>query len=199
MRVYAETNFVLEVALEQEELSACKSLIEDAGSRRISLVVPAFSVFEPYYKIAGNGKRRRDLAQQVDTQAREFGRTRGFEQSSKQLRELIQVFAKSEDDEQQRFTAAITSVLEVGELIALTGEVVNRAVSEVLKRLDLQLPDAIVYASILQHIESSDRDDTCFVTKNSKDFADPDIEAELAAIRCKIRFGFQNCLDYVRK
>jgi predicted nucleic acid-binding protein len=196
MRVYAESNFVLEIALDQEEVGESRGLIEGATAKHISLVIPAISVFEPYYKIAGNGKRRRDLAQQVETQAREFGRTKGFEESSRNLRDLIRVFAESENAEQAGLSSALETVLKTCEVIPLTSDVVARALTEVRPRLGLDLPDALVYASVLEHLKTASADKSCFITKNAKDFGDPDIENELAGLGCKLLFKFGDGLGY---
>lgn len=48
MRVYVETNFVLELALRQEQNESCEALLRLAEASRIGLVVPAFSLLEPY-------------------------------------------------------------------------------------------------------------------------------------------------------
>src|SRR5262249_4157302 len=152
--------------------------------------IPAISVFEPYYKIAGSGKRRRDLAQQVETQAREFGRTKGFEESSRNLRDLIRVFAESENAEQAGLSSALETVLKTCEVIPLTAEVVARATTDVRPRLGLELPDALVYASMLEHLSTAKAEKSCFITKNAKDFGDPDIEKELEGFGCKLLFKF---------
>jgi hypothetical protein len=198
VRVYAESNFVLEIALAQEEESDCQVLLADAAGHRSSLILPSISIFEPHYKIAGNGKRRRDLAQQVEAQAREFGRTRGSEESSKELRNLIRVFADSESAEQARLFDTFESILNSCELIPLTSDIVLRAVKDVIPRLGLALPDALVYASVLEHLRVSHAEKSCFVTKNANDFGDPDIGAELMALNCKILFKFTDAVRYSR-
>jgi hypothetical protein len=48
MIVLAESNFVLELALQQEERDEVERLVAMAEARRIELVVPACALFEPY-------------------------------------------------------------------------------------------------------------------------------------------------------
>ena len=52
MNVYAESNFVLEHALQQEESDSCGEIIRLASASKITLVVPAFSLAEPYQAIS---------------------------------------------------------------------------------------------------------------------------------------------------
>jgi len=48
MNVYVETNFVLELALLQEQQESCQQLLNLAEADRINLILPAFSFTEPY-------------------------------------------------------------------------------------------------------------------------------------------------------
>src|SRR5205823_4346300 len=49
-------------------------------------------------------------------------------------------------------------------------------------------PDAIVLASVLQHLGSASPGPKCFVTSNSRDFASPEIEEMLLSHQCKLLF-----------
>jgi hypothetical protein len=48
MRVYAESNFVLELVLEHEQGTACEEVVCLAESRRVELALPAHALIEPY-------------------------------------------------------------------------------------------------------------------------------------------------------
>ena len=56
----------------------------------------------------------------------------------------------------------------------------------------------IVYASVLDHLASVSGQFRCFVTKNSRDFGNLDIEGELAAYGCQLLTRFIDGLGYVR-
>jgi hypothetical protein len=49
VRVYAESNFVLEIVLAQEQHAACKDFVTLADRHEVELVLPAFSLFEPLH------------------------------------------------------------------------------------------------------------------------------------------------------
>jgi hypothetical protein len=51
MRVYAESNFVLELVLEHEQHQACEELVSLAAVDSLELVLPAFALLEPYQTI----------------------------------------------------------------------------------------------------------------------------------------------------
>ena len=48
MNVYIESNFVLELALLQEQSSSCEEILGLCESRGVRFVVPAYSLAEPY-------------------------------------------------------------------------------------------------------------------------------------------------------
>ena len=48
MNVYVESNFVLELAFLQEQCSSCEKILSLCEARRIQLLIPAYSLAEPY-------------------------------------------------------------------------------------------------------------------------------------------------------
>jgi hypothetical protein len=76
MTAYVESNFVLELALQQEECEACGAILELAGQGRLVLVVPAFSLAEPHGAIAVKEKVRNQLRRDLDAQVRDLARSK---------------------------------------------------------------------------------------------------------------------------
>ncbi len=74
MNVYVESNFVLEHALEQEEYDSCAEIIQLASRRQVTLLIPAFSLAEPYQAIAGKAKVRLRLGEELRAQLGELAR-----------------------------------------------------------------------------------------------------------------------------
>jgi len=62
---------------------------------------------------------------------------------------------------------------------------------------DLLPQDSIVYASVLDHMESSESTSKCFLNRNSKDFDDPDIVETLRKHGCKMLFRFDHGHGYI--
>ncbi len=44
--VYVESNFVLELVLEQEEFEYCQKILDLSSQQKINLVLPAYSLVE---------------------------------------------------------------------------------------------------------------------------------------------------------
>lgn len=65
MIVLAESNFVLELALQQEELDEADRLVAMAEAREIELVIPACALFEPYETLVRRRKARAALLERL--------------------------------------------------------------------------------------------------------------------------------------
>jgi hypothetical protein len=77
MIVYAESNFVLELALEQEEHAYAQRILSGAERKILDLVLPAFSIGEPFSTIAHRSRDRRQINNTISEQARALPRSRG--------------------------------------------------------------------------------------------------------------------------
>lgn len=65
MNIYVETNFVLELALMQEEYQSCENILEICSAGKAHLIVPAFCIAEPFETLVRRGKDRIKLAQNL--------------------------------------------------------------------------------------------------------------------------------------
>jgi hypothetical protein len=75
VRVYVESNFVLEIVLEQEQHQACEAILTLAESRAIELALPAFALVEPYESMVRDERDGRLLAQRLRASATQLQRT----------------------------------------------------------------------------------------------------------------------------
>lgn len=197
MTVYVESNFVLELAFLQEEHESCLDLLSLAESRDIHLVLPAFSIGEPYEAWVRRSKHRRELREQLDKAIRELSRSRPYQGSSDEFLELTKVLLRSGEEEKRRLDEILERILQTVEVIPIGLSTIRAAIA-FQKSRNLSPQDAIVYASILDHLVSASESFCCFVTKNSKDFMNPDIESELAIYSCQLLTRFADGLGYVR-
>src|SRR5437660_335051 len=52
MIAYIESNFILELALQQEQASAAEAILALAEQKKVELVLPAFAISEPFSTLA---------------------------------------------------------------------------------------------------------------------------------------------------
>lgn len=197
MNVYVESNFVLELAYLQEECECCSELLGLADSHNIQLVLPAFSIGEPYEALVRRSRQRRELRDQLDRTIRELSRSRPYQGTTDEFQELTKILFTSGEEEKRRLDDILERILQIADVIPVGSNII-RAATTLQRSRDLSPQDAIVYASVLDHLASAPEAIRCFINRNSKDFLNPDIENELAAHNCRLLTRFADGLGYVQ-
>jgi len=196
--IYAETNFLLEVAYLQERRDSCAGILELARHGSVSLVVPAFSVAEA--RITWDSRlseRNALLRDQLQPLIRQLSRSTQFAGLPETSRDLLAAIAASGEDARDRLDEAIAAVEQHGSIVQLTTTALHGAV-ELEKRFSLSPADAIVLASVIEHLGSTTARQKCFVSQDKKGFANPAIHDELARYSCKVLVNFDDALGYAR-
>ena len=196
MIVYVETNFVLELALLQDEHRSCDAIIGLAGHGKIELVIPAFSIAEPYETLVRRSRRRNQLYQALTREMDELSRSVPHADTVENLRELAPILRRSGDEDIRRLNATLIGILEPALAIPMESVILEAAI-EFQTSLGLSPQDAIVYSSIVNHLSSAPAGPKCFLNKNSRDFVNPRIVERLAADGCRLITGFSDGLGYI--
>lgn len=197
MIVYAETNFLLELAYLQEGCESCTELLALAKSGAVSLVLPAFTLAEARLTWDRRSSERNALQNQLQPLIRQLARSEPFRTLTESSRELISALAASGEATRLRLENAISTITSVGTVLPLTSEIASQARLDEL-RLALSPSDAVVYASVMSHLATASKGVKCFFNRDSKGFANPSIYDELAAFECKLFVSFEKGLEFVR-
>jgi predicted nucleic acid-binding protein len=197
MDVYVETNFVLELARLQEQQESCQELLELTETGRIKLILPAFSLAEPYETLIRSEKTRRNLSNELSRELSQLKRSLPYQQQVGTFQEITDFLVNSTQEEMTRFQGIVENLLTVSEVIPLTAKILTAAL-QYQSRLKLTPQDAIVYASVMEHLRESSQKPSCFLNKNSKDFDNPDIKEALNSYGCRILFKFDDGVSYVK-
>jgi hypothetical protein len=197
MNVYVESNFVLELALEQEECDSCSELIQMARGRRLQLVVPAFCLAEPHQAIVAKDKARKRFSADLKNHLGDLGRSKPHRDLPATADALSETLIKRAQLEREGLQRTIDTLLETAFVIPLDSDLVGRGV-QMENHFGLTGQDAIVLASVLSHLKSSRPNESCFLSRNSKDFDDPDIRDELESLNCKFFASFGPASAYLK-
>ncbi len=201
MKVYAETNFVLEMALQQEQYCDCEAIVRLCKERRINLIIPAYSLVEPYETLIRRHRERKKLKLVLETELNQLGRTDSYIAKSLEVKSLMKFLIKSTEEEMKLLKELRNDLLRVAETVPLNSEILKSS-AEHQNEHDLSPQDAIVYASVLSHLKRTEPQTACFLNKNSKDFDDPDISEMLERYQCQMlsRFdhGYQFIINKIR-
>ncbi len=196
MNVYVETNFVLELALLQEQHESCEAIIELCNTNAIRLILPAYSLIEPYETIVRYAKNRTRVSNDLSAELGQLSRSKPYREEVSALLRFTSVLARSQTEESRRLRDTIDRLIQISEIVSLNKTILNEAKAHQVQ-YSMSPQDAIVYASVLHHLGTSDLGKKCFLNRNSKDFDDPDIVAALKSNGCKILFNFDAGFEYI--
>ncbi len=197
MNVYVESNFVLELALVQEEHTSCEEILRLSERGNARLVIPAYSFAEPYETLVRRRGQRKRLKDNLDEELKQLSRTATYSQRLSGFEDLTKVLIDSADGQDKRLAQLRARLLKAVEVIPLDVSILAAA-TRYRARHDLSSQDSLVYASVLSHLPPSGARESCFLNKNSKDFDDPDIVAELKQYNCKLMPRFDDGHRYIR-
>lgn len=196
MNVYAETNFVLEMALKQEYYYDCQKIMELCQDGKINLIIPAYSIVEPYETLIRRHRNRKKLKSTLDLELNQLLRTDSYTDKIVEIKSLVNILILSTEDEMKRIEIVRTNLLEIVEIIPLNVNILKSS-TKYQQEHDLSPQDAIIYASILDHLKVNRQKNCCFLNKNSKDFDDPDILEELENFDCKMLSRFDHGYQFI--
>lgn len=189
--VYVETNFLLELAFLQEEHEHCRSLLRLAGEGAATeLALPAFCVAEAYEAFERKRRDRLRLAERLRAEVGQLSRSKTYAARRKDFAELTDLFTRSAEEQRRRLDRVLDEVLGLARLLPLERTTTQQAARYRATR-DLGTQDALVYASVLADLDATAPPTSCFITRNPKDFANPDIrDDDLAGRGCTLLTNF---------
>jgi predicted nucleic acid-binding protein len=84
--VYVETNFLVELALGQEELRAVAELLDLAEQTAFTLVIPSFSLSEAFGTLAQRERSRRNLRSNLSEHLKQLRRSEPHQDAAEALK-----------------------------------------------------------------------------------------------------------------
>jgi predicted nucleic acid-binding protein len=196
VNVFVESNFVLELALEQQESPSCEKLVDLASVKLIRLLLPAYSFIEPHETLIRRQFNRRALRSQVANELAQLTRSKPLTERAAASQEIVNLLAESDEYETRRIEKMKQRLYLVGEVLPLDLNVL-RSAAECQADYDLSPQDAIVYASIRARLQLDHASRSCFVSRNPRDFDDADLLRDLESLNCKYLSSFETGLQYI--
>lgn len=193
-----ESNFVVELALGQETAPYAMELLRLAEADAVQLAIPVFSVCEPFGTLMVRGRKRKELADKLSSQLRDLSRSSPHASAVVQLTPTPALLAGIEKAEMDGLERVIRRVLASAKVLPLTLVEFDAAVSY-QREHDLSQADSIILACIVAHLRTCDTaDPKCFISRNTKDFDDPELIAELMRHNCQYFGAFDEGLRFVQ-
>ena len=182
MNIYVESNFVLELSLQQEQSVNCEYILSLCEKHRIRLVVPAYCLAEPHETLTRRHYKRKKMKDELDVQLRQIARTTANAAQLIGFHGLTDLLITSAD--QANLSEVCSRLLTSAEIIPLGTSILTDSRSY-QSRHDFSPQDAIVYASIRSHLNQSHRHKSYFVCRD-RHFDDQDVIDELRSYNCEL-------------
>jgi hypothetical protein len=194
VKVYVETNFVLELALQQAQHAECEEFVRLAESKSVIIALPAFSLVESADALKRKHHARELLSDKLNIEIQQLRRSSAFTQEADAAHSSFQAFlVQTAHHEDSRLRSLYTRLLNAADVLSLSAQVLSR----VEDFPDLELGDAIVLTSVLSDLGVGS-EPTCFLNRDRKGFDDPAIHTELGRRQCKLIGSFVDGLRYVK-
>ena len=197
VNVYAESNYVLELAFQQEQSDDCEQILLLAEARSIHLLLPAYCFAESHEKLARQRSNRKALLKDLESEMRQLRKTSTYTSHIASLQDISILLIRSNENEKANFAHYRTRLLQACALIPLTRDIISSAAGYE-STLNFEPPDAIVFASVIDHLQGQGGQPSCFINKNRKDFDNPDVKSELSKFNCRMITNFGDGLRFLK-
>lgn len=197
MIAYVEANFILELALKQEQAASAEAILQFAEQGKIELALPAFALAEPFSTLEFRSLERRRLVEAFDRPLRELQRSEAHEPLVVALHEALGEFERIAERQAEGLQATATRLLDAAGLIELDARALGRAI-KYEQVYDLSAKDAIIYAGVIGDLRTRPSSEPkCFLSRDRKDFFHPAIKSELEDYGCRYVDSFDAGLEYL--
>ena len=189
MTVYAESNFLLHWAFQQEDKEHCQAILGFAKETKIDLVLPAYSLGEILEKLQRQKNERKKLGDQIRCQLQQLARNPEYKTATDNFEKVLN---RSVLEEQQRCQQIRQDILQNARLIPLTKEILKDALT-LESSHGFSSQDAIIYASVksdLISIQPTASNRALFINSNAKDFNR--VKPELNGSHCDFIASFKD-------
>jgi len=199
--VYIESNFVLEMALEQEQSSAVRSIIFLAESNQIGLAYPSFALSEPFESIM-RARRERNITQKsLEKTLSDLERSESHKQIALDLKPAINLLKVVYIRQIDLLWATLDQLLNVGRCISIDTSNFREALTY-RRSLELSPQDSIIYSAVAMDLKNQPIEEPkCFLSRDRKAFgreADHRVKGELEKYNCRYIGSFTQGLDFIR-
>lgn len=123
MNVYVESNFVLELALVQEQFESCEKLLVISEAKRVRLVVPAYSLAEPYETLARRQKQCKRPKEEFDRELDQIARSEAHKDRLRGFRDLTALLINVADEATDQLEGVRSRMIKAACVIPLDASI----------------------------------------------------------------------------
>jgi hypothetical protein len=151
---------------------------------------------EPYGTVMRRQADRKRVKVSVDGELRQLARTIAYADRLQDLERATKLLLDSAEEDLERLESVRSRLLACAEIVPLDSDILARAPEHQVQH-SLSALDAVVYASVLSHLEHAAPSASCFLNRDAGFFGS-EIADSLRARNCKFLRGFDHGLQYLR-
>ncbi|MCC7366452.1 MAG: hypothetical protein IT303_18995 [Dehalococcoidia bacterium] len=194
MRLYAETNFILALAWEQEGWRDAAALVTLAATGRLELVLPAYSFLECEEALGRRGRERRTAARTLETEVTQLRRSSSMADLAAQAADTASRLVVSAEWLDERLAATRDQLLPIAAMVPLDAATIAAATALRL-RSRIAGPDAAIAASVLADLPRPN-EYCAFVSTDRRAFSDPGIRRLFRESGCTLLYSFRDARSF---
>ncbi len=199
MIVYIESNFVLEVALEQEHFSSTEAILKLAESNKIELAFPSFALSEPFATVMHRDRERKKLHGDLTVTLGQLRRSEPHKQTVLELQPVLVILKDAVNGEFGHLHSTVARLLKVSKSIELDESSLEQALNY-QRKFGLKPQDSIIYSTVIANMQQRPvAEAKCFLSRDREAFStNPGIKSELASYNCRYIGSFAQGLSFIQ-
>jgi predicted nucleic acid-binding protein len=194
--VLAESNFVLELALRQEQFEHADKILSLAEERYLQLLVPACSLLGPYQTLTRRRRERKEFSRKLQDEIKLLERSALHDAMAATSQHVAKTLDAGTEVERESLEKTIDRLTRICTVPVLSVDIM-RLGQAMQVAYGLEPQDAVVMASIDTALKGLEAGPKVFVNKNSKDFARPLVERQLEKHECRLITSFSSARQYI--
>ena len=200
MILYFESNFLLELSLQQEQAGSVHTLLTHAENKAIALVCPTLALCEPFSNINYRRVERRQLTERLTAfSERELKRSPEHFPALQNIQSLLGYTESLDNKQEENLQRDSMRLLRCCRLLPMDDYTIGYARS-FQQSHDLRLSDAIVAASIFCELERlaahKQMHPSIFASRDSKAFGK--LSEELRKYQCSFIPSFEDTCSRIK-
>jgi predicted nucleic acid-binding protein len=198
MIVYVESNFVVEIALEQEQLSSAEAILTLAEQKEISLAFPNFILSETFERIMRERRERNILYNNLAKALTNLQRSEPHKNIMFDMEPVIKILKEAHFRQLERLHLTFERLFAIGECVSVNAACFRDALVY-QQQLGLEPQDSIIYTTILADLLTRPQDEKkCFLSRDRRAFdKERSIKAELALHNCSYIGSFADGMKHI--
>ena len=198
MKVYVKTNWLLDLALEQERIRASSFVVKLAKDKKVHLFLPEISLVEADQKIVRRRLQRETLIENLRQEGRELIRSRDarYQSQATAIDQDIFQLRDISDFEREHFNATVRDISKFLTWLHLDDDSLQKSF-DFEENYALNRLDALIYAVIRADASSDLASNKCFIDYDGH-FKNPKLKRDMTGFGITLLSSPESVENFLR-